>query len=95
MFSSEKPNGAIALPTDSSLPGAVQPKKSWYNFSKSQCLLLVIAFYAIGLMGYDSYTRIPGTTIGKGGEGLCPSQPKAVGKGPGFVSPLVQTGKVC
>lgn len=64
-------------------------RTSWSTFSKSQWLLILIALYAVGMMGVDSYLRFDDSFKHhkeKPRGGACPVQPKAMGKGPGFVS---------
>lgn len=67
-------------------------RTSWSAFSKSQWLLILIALYAVGMMGFDAGMRMEDGLKHKGGKpraGACPAQPKALGKGPGWVSVLV------
>ena len=83
---SEKNPEYQVLPTTECAEPVVRPaRKSWFSFSKSQWLLVLIALYAIGLMGFDAYSRTE-TAMEKPVKSLCPSQPKALGKGPGWVS---------
>ncbi|GHJ89068.1 hypothetical protein NliqN6_5470 [Naganishia liquefaciens] len=81
---SEKNPEYQVLPTTECAEPVVRPaRKSWFSFSKSQWLLVLIALYAIGLMGFDAYSRTE-TAMEKPVKSLCPSQPKALGKGPGW-----------
>jgi hypothetical protein len=71
-------------------------RTSWSTFSKSQWLLILIALYAVGMMGVDSYLRFDDSFKHhkeKPRGGACPVQPKPLGKGPGFVSAARVTGR--
>lgn len=91
------PSSEKAPPTYSPVPASEKPediererpvRASWSTFTKSQWLLILIALYAVGMMGVDSYLRFEETLEHhkeKPRGGMCPIQPKAMGKGPGFV----------
>lgn len=85
-YLSEKTPGYNALPTTESAEPVTRPaRQSWFSFNRSQWLLILIALYAVGLMGFDAYSRME--ELGEDRvKGLCPAQPKALGKGPGWVS---------
>lgn len=83
---SEKHPEHQALSTAESVEPSSRPTRtSWFSFSKSQWLLVLIALYAVGLMGFDAYSRLEGI-VEPSVKGLCPVQPQALGKGPGWVS---------
>ncbi|KAJ9094391.1 hypothetical protein QFC20_006893 [Naganishia adeliensis] len=72
-------------------------RTSWSTFSKSQWLLILIALYAVGMMGVDSYLRFDDSFKHhkeKPRGGACPVQPKAMGKGPGFAVSYDDMGPV-
>lgn len=85
---SEKHPGYQALSSAESVQPVSRPATtSRFSFSKSQWLLVLIALYAVGLMGFDAYSRLEGIAE-QPVKGLCPVQPKALGKGPGWVSEI-------
>jgi hypothetical protein len=98
MSSSEKTSVPYSPLPASEKPEDIERERpirtSWSAFSKSQWLLILIALYAVGMMGVDSYLRFEDSFKHKEKPrgGMCPVQPKALGKGPGFVSRSVRSG---